>query len=202
MDTFLIFVFVFGIFAWCIWKLLNYTKNTIGKNSPLKVVRVYQIQEWQYFLKFENLFIYYLLGAGLLITKASFSIYTSEFNLFLTRLLIFSLGSVMLFACAFYLILDTNHWKYVRNIRLETDPVTHELDLHFPDHTLTIRDGDIEKVVVASNEAKLRFSYMTYFLKNGEQFILSDRMPGIEVIHEYFKKIPIEYHKERFPYIK
>jgi hypothetical protein len=202
MDTFLIFVFVFGIFGWCIWKLLNYTRNTIGENSPLKVVRVYQISELGYFLKFENLFIYYLAGAGLLITKASFSIHTSVFDLVLTRLLIFSFGLLMLSACAFYLILNINHWKYVRNITLETDPTAHELYLHFPDHTLTLREGDIEMVVITSNEAKMRFSYLTYFLKNGEQFILSDKMPGVEVIHEYFKKIPIEYRHERFPYIK
>jgi hypothetical protein len=79
MNTFLIFVFVFGLFGWCLWQLLSFTKNTIGENSPLKVVREYQ---------------------------------------------------------------------------------------------------------------------------TGDQSILSDKMPGIEVIHEYFKKIPTEYRQERFPYIK
>lgn len=202
MNTFLIFVFVFGIFGWCIWKLLNFTKNTIGDNSPLKVVRVYQIPEWRYFLKFENLFIYYILVFGLFMMKASFSIHTSELNLTLTRLLVFCFGLFFLSVCTVHLSLDINHWKYVRNIIIETNPVDHELNLHFPDHTLILRDGDIEKVLITANEAKMRFGYMTYFLKNGGQFILSDKMPGIEVIHEYFKKIPIEYRKERFPYIK
>ncbi|MEO6281790.1 MAG: hypothetical protein ABIN80_19370 [Dyadobacter sp.] len=202
MDTFLIFVFVFGIFGWCIWKLLNYTKNTIGDNSPLKVVRVYQISELGYFLKLENLIIYYILPLGFMFIKAAFTVVSSDISLPLTRLLLFGLSSMVFSACALYLILDINHWKYVRNVTLETNPTAHELYLHFPDYTLTLRDGDIERVIITSNEAKMRISYLTYFLKNGEQFILSDRTPGIEVIHEYFKKILIEYRKERFPYIK
>lgn len=202
MDTFLIFVFVFGIFGWCIWKLLNYTRNTIGENSPLKVVRVYQIQDWQYFLKLENLVIYYILPLGFLFTNAAFTVVSSDISLPLTRLLLFSLSLMVFSACALYLILDINHWKCVRNVTLETNPTAHELYLHFPDHMLTLREGEIERIIVTSNEAKMRFSYQTYFLKNGEQFILSDKMPGVEVIHEYFKKIPTEYRHERFPYIK
>lgn len=201
MDTFLIFAFVFGISGWGIWRLLIYTRDTIGENSPLKVVRVYQIAEWQYFLKFENLFIYYLLGASLLILKAAFSTFTSEINLALTRLILFAFGMIPLGACVFFLILDINHWKSIRNVILETDPEAHELHLYFPYQTITIRNGDLEKVIVTSNEARARITYMTYFLKNGQRFVLSDKMPGIEVILEYFKKTPIEYRKDAFPYI-
>jgi hypothetical protein len=202
MDTFLIFVFVFGIFGWCIWKLLNYTKNTIGENSPLKVVRVYQIQDWQYFLKFDNLFIYYMLLPGLMFTRVAFTVVSSDIPLPLTRLLLFGLGFAVLLACALYLRLDINHWKHSRNIVLETNPAEHELNLSLPDREFTIRDGDLEKIVVASSEGKIRFTYFTYFFKNGDHFVLSDRMPGNWVISEYFKKIPLEYRHERFPYIK
>jgi hypothetical protein len=202
MDTFLIFVFVFGIFGWCIWKLLKFTKNTIGENSPLKVVRVYQIAELQYFLKLENLLIYYISPLGFLFTKVAFTVVSSDISMPLTRLLLFSMGLMFFLACGLYLILDINHWKYTRNVTLETNPATYELDLRFEDQTLTIREGDLEKIVVASNEGKIRFTYFTYYLKNGDHFILSDRMPGNWVIGEYFKNIPLEYRHERFPYIK
>lgn len=202
MNTFLIFFFVFGIFAWCIWKLLNYTRNTIGENSPLKVVRVYQIGEWQYFLKFENLVFYYMLVIGFLTAKAAFSILTSDINLALTRILIFIFGLIPMAGSVFYFVLDFNHWENIRNVILTTNPVAHELELTFPHGTLLLRDGDLEKVVITYNEAKLRFSYLTYYLKDGRQFTLSDRMPGIEVIQEYFRKIPTEYCKKGFPYIK
>ena len=202
MDTFLIFAFVFGIFGWCIWRLLNYTRDTIGENSPLKVVRVYQISEWQYFLRIENLIIYYGLVISLLISKAAFSIVTSEINIYLTRFLIFCIGMIPFVACIFVLILDINHWKSIRNVILETNPDEHALTLYFPDRSITIRNGDLEKVIVTSNEARARITYMTYLLKNGQRFVLSDKMPGIEVILEYFKKTPVEYRKEAFPYIK
>lgn len=202
MDTFLIFAFVFGISGWGIWRLLIYTRDTIGTNSPLKVVRVYQIAEWQYFLKIENLATYYLLGISLLLLQSAFSAVISEMSIALGHLIMFCFGIIPFALCVFYMILDINHWKSIRNVILETNPAEHALTLYFPDHSITIRDGDLEKVIVTSNEAKARFCYITYFLKNGQKFILSDKMPGIEVILEYFKKIPIEHRKEAFPYIK
>lgn len=108
---------------------------------------------------------------------------------------------LLLSVVTFFMILDLNHWKYTENVRLTTNPDQHELELTFSGIVLRIRDGDIQKVLVTQNQAKLRFCYHTYFLQNGDHFILTDRMPGNWVIQEYFKKIPVEYHYKSFPYI-
>ena len=203
MDTFFIFFFVFGIFVWCIWQLLSYTRNTIGGNSPLKVTRVYQISELAYFTKLDNLFSYSFLVLGLMFFKLIFTLRTApdSANPWMGYLVAITFGFIFLTIGIFYLILDLNHWKYTEDVILTTHPELHELELTFSDITLRIKDGDIQRVVVIQNQAKIRFCYHTYFLQNGDHFILSDRMPGNWVIHEFFKKIPVEYHYKSFPYI-
>lgn len=102
----------------------------------------------------------------------------------------------------FILSLDLNHWKYVNGVVIETFPEEHELEITFTDVTLRLKDGDIERVLITSNDGKMRVAYMTYYLSSGDHFILSDKMPGTWVIHEYFKKIPTEYRKTQFPFIR
>jgi len=189
--------------VWCIWQLLSYTRNTIGGNSPLKVTRVYQISELAYFTKLDNLFSYSFLVLGLMFFKLIFTLRTApdSANPWMGYLVAITFGFIFLTIGIFYLILDLNHWKYTEDVILTTHPELHELELTFSDITLRIKDGDIQRVVVIQNQAKIRYCYQTYFLQNGDHFILSDRMPGNWVIHEFFKKIPVEYHYKSFPYI-
>ena len=203
MDTFLIFFFVFGIFGWCIWKLLLYTKDTIGENSPLKVSRFYQISEWSYFTKFDNLAIYYFTVLGLMFFKLLFTLKVAlnDPHPWIGYVVVMIFSLVMLSLAAFYMNLDLNHWKYTKNVTLTTDPEAREINLTFSENILKIKEGDIQKVVITQNQAKIRFCYHTYYLRNGNHFILSDRMPGNWVIQEFFKKIPVEYQYKSFPYI-
>ena len=55
MGTLVLFLFIFGLFGWGIWRLLRLTRDTVGENSPLKVQRVYQVSKWGYFLGFEGI---------------------------------------------------------------------------------------------------------------------------------------------------
>jgi len=204
MDTFLIFLFVFGLFGWCIHKLLIFTSDTVGSNSPLKVIRVYQISAWSYFTKFDNLFIYYLLPvAGFMFYLGLNAVFHPDVNYPLAaRIGIFGVSLLMLAIPIQYLILDINHWAYTENVTIRSNPGQHEIDIRFDDQTITLRNGDIERIEMFSNNSKIRISYHTYHLQNGDHFILSDRMPGAWIIREYFKKVPVEYYTKRFPYIK
>ena len=203
MDTFVIFSCVFGLFALCMWGLLLYTKNTVGSNSPLKVVRVYQIQDWQYFTKLDTLlscYAIYVSFFGLKVT-ATTEISPSENYPWLIYLILVLLPIILLGMGIFSLTLTWNHWKYTKGVVLTTNPELHELNLNFAGHQLILRDGDLEKIVVVSNASKLRFCYYTYYLTNGGHFSLSEKMPGIWVIQEYFKKVPVESRHDWYPYI-
>ena len=184
--------------------MLIYTKNTIGENSPLKVKRTYQITVWQYFSRFNPLAAYYFVTMGFVILKMIFvtEIPLPENYRLLIYLILICTGLLFFFSGIYSLIIQVNHWKYTNGVVLITNPKAGELHLKFSHTDLTLQEGDLKKIVTVSNlSQKMRFCYVTYYLKNGDHFILSENMPGIWVIREYFKKVPVEYVYHRFPYI-
>ncbi len=204
METLVIFLMIFIPFGGFIWMVLRFTRNTIGENSPVKVKRFYQIDSWAYFFKFDNLFAVFFIVMGLLLFQTTLTARMgadisypalARGTLLIGTALFAGLGFVIL-------SIDINHWKYVEGVVLETFPEEHELEITFGERKLRLKEGDIVRVLITSNEARMRISFMTYYLANGDHFILSDKMPGVWVIHEYFKKIPTEYRKTQFPFIE
>ncbi|MPR33831.1 hypothetical protein [Salmonirosea aquatica] len=65
MGTLLIFLFIFGLFAWGIWRLLRLTRDTVGGNSPLKVRRVYQVSKRGYFMGFYGIMGFISIAQGI-----------------------------------------------------------------------------------------------------------------------------------------
>lgn len=204
MHTLIIFLIIFASFGWVIWGLLRYTRNTIGENSPLKVSRVYRIAARPYFLKFDNFFAAFCIVFGLFLFRV---VLTSRMGADitypeLTRGILLVVAGLFVALGVVILSIDLNHWKYVNGVVLETFPEEHELEITLTEAKLRLKEGDIVRVLVTSNDAKMRISFMTYYLTNGGYFILSDKMPGTRVIQEYFKKIPAEYEHKVFPFIE
>lgn len=203
-DSLLVFAFIFGIFGLVIWGLLKFTDNTVGKYSPLKISRSYEITTFRYFTKIDNLTIYYFALVGLYcLTKIpgtySPSVYLYDWRnpaiLILTCIIMIGLPT-------YYFYLDLNYWKYTRKIRITYLPDTRIVEINFPEKTYLIQDGDIKNIEVISSGGKIRFGYSVYSLINGDSFILTDRVPGTWAIQEYFKKIPVKFTEKRFPLIK
>ncbi|GGH52195.1 hypothetical protein GCM10007423_56360 [Dyadobacter endophyticus] len=204
METLIIFLGVFVPVGWGIWRLVRHTRDTIGTNSPVKVKRNYQIDAWAYFLTFDNAFLCLVLIAGSFFLVAAFTIPMAPDTgyPFVGRLLLFSLSCIMIGLSLYVLLIDANHWKYAEGVIIETFPEEHELELTFGDSRLRLKEGDITRVLITSNEgAKMPITYTTYYLANGDYFILPYKMPGAWVIQEYFKKIPTEFKRKRFPFI-
>jgi len=203
-DSFLVFAFIFGVFGLAIWGLLNFTDNTVGKNSPLKVSRSYEVTTLQYFIRVENLSIYYFAFVGLYcLTKIpdtfSPSVYLYDWRNPAALILI---CVVMIGLPIYYLYLDLNYWEHTKNIRITYLPDEKIIEIEFPEKTYVLKEGDIKNIHVISSGGKLRFGYSVYSLSNGDSFILTDRVPGTWAIQEFFKKIPIQYTEKRFPLIK
>jgi len=203
MDTFFVFVFVFGIFGWCIWKLLHYTRDTIGENSPLKVERVYQTTSFAYFATFENSLIYcFVIQAGMFFKLLfTMEVHGSQHLAWLAYLLIFIIFALLLLVAVWYLSLLVNHWKYTENVIISTSPETRLIEINLQGRIITLSEYNIGRIQVVYTNSKLNFGYLTYYLTDGNHFILSDRMNGFWVIQEYFKNAPVKYEVKRFPYI-
>lgn len=205
MDTLLVFSIVFAPFVWYIWRMLRFTKDTIGGNSPLKVSRTFVTTPWNYFLQFEGLFTYYFILVGSFFFKLALFMHISytEDHPLLVRLWFLAVGLVAMGFGLFVVALDINHWQYVEGLVIETFPEEHELELTFTDKVLRLREGDIEKVrVYHNNSIKFPLAYMHYFLRTGDEFIISPKTEGYWVIDQYFPNLPTEYTHRRFPFIR
>lgn len=205
METLIVFLIVFVPFGWYMWVTLRFTRDTIGTNSPMKVPRFYKTTVWSYFVRSENLFVFYaIVGGAFLIRISLFSYisYTVDYQ-GLLRLLIFGFA-VFLFICGLLILaVDLNHWNYAKDVTVETFPDKHELEIAFQDVVLRLRDGDIEKIVVYHNNgAKLVIEYAKCFLTNGDHFVVPGKLSGQWVVIAYFKNVPIEYIIQRFPFIR
>ncbi|QRR03032.1 hypothetical protein [Dyadobacter sandarakinus] len=203
MDTLIVFLIIFVPASLILWWMLRHTRDTIGSNSPLKVKRTYKITAWYYFLTSSNLPGYFMLPIGSMLLKLIFTIYIGPDVSY--QILVWLLLLVTSLACIglglFVIVMDLNHWNNVQGVTIETFPEEHELEITFSDSSLRLKNGDIERIVVVHNNAKARFAFTRYYLTNGDYFVLSDKMPGDWVIHEYFKKIPATFCVTAFPLI-
>lgn len=202
METLIIFLGVFVPVGWGIWRLVRHTRDTIGTNSPVKVKRIYQIDRWAYFVTLDNaMFCFFGLMAFIMSIGAFTFTFVPETNAFIGRILMFALSGLIIGLTLNMFLIDMNHWKYTKGVIIETFPEEHELEMTFGDTKLRLRNGDIIKMVVTGRQGKMPITYTTYYLANGDSFILPYKMPGAWVIQEYFKKIPTEFKYQRFPFI-
>jgi len=203
-DSLLVIAFILGIFGLVIWGLVKFTQNTIGKNSPLKVTRSYEVTKLRYFTKFDNLTIYYFALIGLYCLIKIPDIFSPSVYLYDWRS-----PAILIFTCiifigfpAYYLYLDLNYWKHTKNIRITYLPAEKTIEIKFPKITYHIQEGDIKNIEIISSGGKIQFGYSIYSLQNGDSFILTNRVPGTGAIREYFKNTPVKFIEKRFPLIK
>lgn len=204
MSTLLLFIFIFGLFGWGIWRLLRLTRDTVGENSPLKVRRVYQVSKRRYFLGFDGIMfsIMVLLAVVMVVQLALLPLPVDKTHSIYLYLLFFLAPLFLIGLGAFAFALLSNQWPYAQGVSITTNPTDHSLEIRLHDRVLTLREGDIERIEAVMNKARMGSSYQIYYLANGDRFLLPDRVPGWNVIGEYFPKIPFSVTYSYFGFIK
>ena len=135
MGTLLLFFFIFSLFGWGIWRLLRLTRDTVGKNSPLKVQRTYYVSAREYFTRLDMLLNYWIylafpLMLYLLVRTALLNL-TSE-SLYIAILVFSILVFLYLYGAYRLLCLDMNYWKHTREKTLSFDPVDFSITVVAP----------------------------------------------------------------------
>lgn len=204
MGTLFLFLFIFGLFGWGIWRLLRLTRDTVGENSPLKVQRVYQVSKRRYFLGFYGIMfsIMVLLAVVMVVQLALLPFPVDKTHSIYLYLLFFLAPLFLIGLGAFAFALLSNQWPYAQGVSITTNPTDHSLEIRLRDRVLTLREGDIERIEAVVNKARMGSSYQIYYLANGDRFLLPDRVPGWNVIGEYFPKIPFSVTYSYFGFIK
>lgn len=182
MGTFLVFLVVFLPMGWLLWRMLRFTRDTIGTNSPLKVQRIYQTTLRSFFVRFEYLFVVICAFMGIVLLNAALFSTFSGPDPVIGQTILFVMSFILLCLPAIILIIDLNHWRYARSVIITTLPDEHQLDLQLPNISIRIKEGDIQKINMYHNNAKLRLGFAQFHLNNGGSFPLSFKTEGFEVI--------------------
>lgn len=164
METLLIFLLFFGLFAWGMWKLLRFTRDTVGENSPLKVQRVYQISGFKYFLGFDGIMavLSSLAGVILFFQLLGLIVPIAQSHLPLVYLTLFLAPASLMGLSAFTFALLLNHWPYVRDVVIVTNPADHSLSITFRYRKLILRENDIQRIETVMGTSRLSYYYSTY----------------------------------------
>lgn len=199
MDTFILFVVIFGLFGAMIWGFYNLIQGTYGKNSPLKIERSYSVSELRYFTKFDNLFVYYFGILGIALFRLIPVKVAQRDNVFWTNLVVFLIGLAFVSITVYFLRIDYMYWLATKGVTLHFIPDSKQIAFEFPDRKYVVSEGDIERIEDTTTGGRSRIGYTKYYLKNGESFILTDRIGGQWAIPEFFKHIPYNIIYTRFP---
>jgi uncharacterized membrane protein YesL len=202
MGTLLVFLIVFLLMGWLIWRMLRFTRDTVGTNSPLKVQRIYQTTFRSFFVRIDSLFVAIFLVVGVVMINAVLFATFSGTGPVIARTMLLIVSLVILGLAAVILAVDFNHWPYARGVVITTFPEEHELEIQLPDVTLRLREGDIRKISLYHNNGKLQLGFAQFQLNNGDTFLLPFNTEGLGVIQEYFKGIPVEEHLRHVPLIR
>jgi hypothetical protein len=173
--------------------------------DPLHQPRSYKTTGKTYFLSFDCLFAYFLIGMAVVIVYEILDVRitdgTPPWKVYCMMGLLVLM--ISLFA-SHILYLNINYWKHTRDTTLSFDPGTKTVTVHTPEQSYVVREEDIEQVDLVSNfHTKLYFAFFRVRLKSGKELILTDSMPGTSAFFQYFRNIPNYYrHKQRFPIIK
>lgn len=207
MGTVLLFLFIFGLFGWGIWRLLRLTRDTVGENSPLKVQRTYYVSAREYFTRLDMVLNYcFYLGFPLILYLL---VRTALLNLIgeplYIVLFVFSILVFLYLHGAYRLLcLDMNYWEHTREKTLFFDPVDYSITVVAPNRTLHIKQGDV--LLIESYYSDIRpyttYNYYRLKLNNDDEIILTNRSKGLWALFEYCRAVPHKHFKQRFPLIR
>ncbi|GAB3980545.1 hypothetical protein GCM10028806_48330 [Spirosoma terrae] len=158
-------------FIWFIYRMIRYTDDTIGENSPLYRERTYEILWEHYFVAFYKIMLVVMFIMMLLLSKIIFTEATRLHNplIFLPALFFFGFAIYLLFV--FYV--DWQYWTITRDVQLTLNPFDPSIHVESPDQIATITPENVTQI-----ESHLRksdnpkeplygYGYLLFYLTDG-----------------------------------
>lgn len=202
METLVIFLIIFLPMGWLIWRMIRFTRDTIGTNSPMKVQRIYRTTMRSFFVRSDYLFVLMgLIMFGVFMHAVFFARFSTPYPE-IGRAVIFLLSLASLAVPAMIVSVDLNHWPYSRGVVITSFPEVHQLEIELSDAVLVLKNGDISRIQVFHNNGKLQLGFAVFYLTGGDHFILPFKTEGMWVVQEYFKGLPVEYFDRLVPLIR
>ncbi|MCK8492084.1 hypothetical protein M0L20_09515 [Spirosoma sp. RP8] len=209
METFIILlVIVFVPFIWFIYKMIRYTDDTIGENSPLYRERTYEILTEDYFVTFYKgmlavIFIQFLIIVKILVGEA---IRQADPRVFIPALFFFFMAVYLTFI--FYV--DWQYWTITRDVQLTLNPFDSSIHIDSPTQlaTLTPENVDyIESHLRKSDNPKeplYGYGYLLFYLTDGTIVWVNNLFfaDHAEFLERHFKGKPLTTVYHRIPWVR
>ncbi len=201
ISVILILLSVIGPFTVFIWYALKYSKETF---DPLLHPRTYYTSAKYFFWSIDFVKSIYLIAFGvvmltLLLTKENLK---SVYPIWTVYALYGSLVVLSFGAAALWLTLQLNYWKFSKGRVLSFDPEARTLTVQVEGSEYIIREDNVERVDIFSNEGyRNLYEYYQFTLRGGRCLIITDRTKGAAAIFDFFRELPLYRHKRRVPLI-
>lgn len=204
METFVVLLLVIFVpFVWYIVRMLRYTDETIGENSPLYRERTYQLSVSQYFFTFYKMMLLFLFGQMCTACWLLLQIATKN-----------SIALPLLFGCFFaafagyivyFFYIDWQYWTITRHVQLTLNPFEPSIQVDSPNQTVTLTPDNLARIEwhrrKSDNPKEPLYDYGYYLFYDTDETVVRINKLFFNHIEEflerYFSAVPITivWHK-------
>ncbi|GAB3923739.1 hypothetical protein [Larkinella terrae] len=211
MNVFLTFAFVFLPVGWFIYKMLRFTAKTVGDESPLATVVTYEIDEWEYFVRFDIILNVFLTLISILILYITVFFAIPAAKAYWHWLISFSLLASSFTILWFMTLVSRLEWQYwliTRNKTVTLDPADKSLEIATWEKTVRFTAADLQEIERHSSGPKSSrmvsgYSYLIFKLKTGQKCYLNLNKSYLYfALDDYFKNVPVRPVPHKIPWIK
>ncbi|GAB4005501.1 hypothetical protein GCM10028808_05430 [Spirosoma migulaei] len=206
-NALILLAIIFIPFIWFIYKMIRYTDDTIGENSPLYRERTYEIQIEQYFVTFYKLLLVFTVVMMLILTKMLISIALNQHDplVFMAALLFLGFAVYVLFV--FYV--DWHYWTITRNVQLTLNPFQPSIHIDSPDQLATLTPDSIDRIELHlrksdnPKEPLYGYGYYLFYQKDGTAVRINNIFftHYAEFLERFFSHTPRQIIRHRIPWI-
>lgn len=203
MNVLFIFLAVFIPFLYFVWKLIVYTRNTVGGNSPFAIAKTYKGELTRFnMLEVTFLVLQVCFSIGLIIIVL---LAAMDFDpvVGMACLVIVCLAIFILYQSIVFLVTIRDHWLNDRKYTVTLFPEGRRVVLE--NQQISFSAEDVQSVTIVSN-GHLRFnkSYYHFKLANANPFVISTSHPVMDVLVDFLrlKDDKFTYEQDFLPLIK
>ncbi|MBC7570871.1 MAG: hypothetical protein H7319_14220 [Spirosoma sp.] len=194
METFLILLaIIFVPFIWFIWRMLRFTDETVGDDSPFaRTITVHWSAE-RFFKRFDLVFAYLFMSMGMMFFFTGISV-IARFPNQLTGFLIMFLFSLITTGMGVYAFeIQARLWRLIRHKRITFESETRQITIEDKDGFVTLTASDVARIEHHGNVKNYKVpivGFDTFVLTNGNRYSIHDLFLPIDVVDYHFPGVP------------
>jgi|GEM_PF-5235088 len=203
MNVLFIFLAVFVPFLYLVWRLIVYTRNTIGENSPFAIAKTYKgrlsrLDKLE--VTFLVLQLCFFIGLIIIVLLAAL-----DFDPFvgMACLVIVCLAIFILYQSIVFLVTIRDHWLNDRMYTITLLPEGRRVVLET--QQISFSAEDVQSVTIVSNgHSRFNKSYYHFKLADANPFVISTTHPVMDVLVDFLrlKGDKYTYEQDFLPLIK